>query len=206
MPRDGVCRCRYWRRYRGDDLDPNALGYRAVQLATVRGLVRLRLVEDEIFRLLDGTQLRVSRPSAKKPEELTTLHGLAITREEYPHFALVEVGPPSSPYAFVPVAIVDDRPVDCRIKVRPEAPGLAALESRRDSWVRHLYDEIGVVAYRTGKCTGLLNQSLSDALQEGQSGLKNLDAELKRLIGEREEIVRLTRDLKPAPKLDLREG
>jgi hypothetical protein len=206
-PREGSCRCHYWHRYREDDLRPAGdVSYRAVKLPATRGPLRLRLLEDETFRPLDGMVLRVLRPDAKKGEELTTRNGLAVTRDDYRHLALVQVGSSDNPLAQFPVAILDEGPVDCRVKVRPEAEALAPLENRRDLWVRRVYDGLNFSGFVAQRLKERLNQSLEAALKEGQNGLKNLDGELAQLVEERDDLQKLARGLKRPATLELSEG
>jgi hypothetical protein len=208
VPRDGVCRCRFWRRYVQDDLrEMPGVTYRAVQMATIKGPLRVRLLDDVTYRPLDGIQLRVTRPGAKKAEELTTTRaGLARTQEEYNHLALVQAVAGDQALALLPVPILDERPVVCRIKVKPEAEALAPLEFRRDAWLRRIYDNIRLSAQRVEELNAQLGQSLDGALKKGQDGLKSMDDELGHLTTEGEELRRQARERTPPAQLDLREG
>ena len=73
-PRDGVCSCRYWRRFVRDDLreTPGTLGFRAWRLAATTGPVRLRLLDDEpaISRstALHGAGLSARRKGARRAD------------------------------------------------------------------------------------------------------------------------------------------
>jgi hypothetical protein len=206
-PHDGVCRCRYWHRYPQDRLQttPGVEGYRAVKLATTHAPLRVRLLDGATP--LDGIQLRVTCPStAKKTEVATNREGLAVTREEYSHFVLVQVLAGAKQLAQILVAILDDRPVVCRIKVHVGDDALAPLEFRRDAWLRRIYDELQVASVRVTNLNAQLNKSLESALQAGQAGLKNASAELADLTTEHAELLRQARTKTPPAKLDLAEG
>lgn len=209
-PRDGVCRGRYWHRYREDQLTdgPGVLGYRCLQLPARTGPLRLRLLDEQTLRPLDGVQLHVKRPGAPKHQELTTgRDGVAVSGADYPKLALVRVVAGGAVRAQLPVAIVDDRTVVCRVKLAPEAEGLAALEFRRDAWLRRVFEDVRLATERGAELKRLLGRSLTEALRAGQTGLKDFDAELARLDTERDELRQLARDRKlAATTLDLREG
>lgn len=206
-PRDGVCRCQYWHRFVGDKLQPApGVAYRAVKLPTTQGPVRLRLLEEETYRPLDGVAVQIEQPGAKKSEALTTRFGLASSRAEYRHLAMVQVGSAGNPLARFPVAILDERPIECRVKTRAEADEAAPLESRRDQWLRRVYDGLALAAFINQRLTERLQQSLEAALNEGQLGLKSLDGELEQLTSERQELQTQLKTLKATAKLDLGEG
>lgn len=209
-PRDGVCRGRYWHRYREDHLAeaPGVLGYRGLQLPARSGPLRLRLLDEQTLRPLDGVQLHVKRTGEAKREEMTTgRDGVAVSRADYSKLALVRVVAGGAIRAQLPVAIVDDRTIVCRVKLAPEAEGLAALEFRRDAWLRRVFEDVRLAVERTAELNRLLGRSLTAALQAGQTGLKDLDAELAHLDTERDELQRQARERKLASgALDLREG
>jgi hypothetical protein len=204
---DGACRVKYWHRFTRDEITADTAGsFRAVRLPTLSGPVRLRLLDDESFRPLDGMALRVSHPRLKKAEELATRYGLAASRGDYPHFAHVQVGSAERPLAQFAVPILDDHPVDCRIKVRPEAEALAPLEHRRDQWLRRVDDGVRLANFIAQRLQERLKQSLPAALAEGEQGLKTLSHEVQQLDSEHDELRALLRKLKTAPGLDLGEG
>ncbi len=203
-PRDGVCRCRYYHRFDQDQLQ---VGFRAVKLPATQGRVRLRLRDRETSELLDGRQVRVTRPGSAKKVDLTTDRaGLAVTREDFTHWALVQVLSGDRTLAQFPVAILDDRPVECLVTIRPEADALAPLEFRRDAWVRRILDDLLLANQRVTGLKAQVSKSLQGALKEGQGVLKSMDEELASLAAERDDLLGQARKRTPPAQLDLREG
>jgi hypothetical protein len=204
-PRDGVCRCRYFHRFQEDDLHeaPGTLGFRAIKLPTTQGPVRLRLLDEDTYQPFDGMQVQVFRPGTKERVELTTNRdGLAITREVFDHLVIVRLQGVS-----LPIEIIEGRTAVCRIKVKGGSEKLAALEYRREAWLRRIYDDIRLVSDGTRELNQLLAQSLQAARDRAQAGLKNFDDELTHLTKEHGELKRLAQENKiPAGQFDLHDG
>jgi hypothetical protein len=206
-PRDGVCRCRYFHRFREDDLrdTPGTLGFRARKLGTTTGPVRLRLVDEDTYQPIDGAQVQVFRAGTKEKVELTTnREGLAVTREPFAHLALI-VLPREG--VQLPVEVADGRTIVCRVKTKGGSESLAALEYRRDAWLRRLYDDLRLVPDRVKELNQELSKSLQAAKEMAAERLDNLKEELSHLTAEHGELKRLAQENKlPAGKFDLREG
>jgi tetratricopeptide (TPR) repeat protein len=207
-PRDGVCRCRYEHRFKEDELreSPGTLGYRALKLATAQAPVRLRFLDDETLRPLDGKQVQVYRPGGKDKGELATTNrdGLAITRAAYGHLVIAHL---PADGVFLPVEVIEGRTVVCRIKVKGGSESLAALDYRRDAWLRRVYDNVRLASDRAKELNKLLGKSLQDAQEAARDGLKNVEDELSRLTEEHGELKRLGKENNLAAKqFDLREG
>ncbi len=192
----GVCRCRYWRRFVEDDLrdTPGVLGYRALKLATSEEPVRLRVLDEETQQPLDGTEVQVFRPDSKDRVKLTTNRdGLAVTREAFAHLAIAYL---PSAGASLPIALIPGRTAVCRVKLKGGSEALAALEYRRDAWLRRVYDDVALVAERTRELAKIVNQSLPAAEAAARQGLKNFDEELTHLTQEHAELKHLAREQK----------
>jgi hypothetical protein len=208
-PRDGVVRCRLWRRYQEDNLheEPAVLGYRCQVLRTVQTQVRLRLLDEDTGQPMAGAAVYVSQPGGKTKAELSTdRNGLAVTAERFSRFALVQVGQGGGARAQLPVELVDERTVVCRLKARPDAEVLAGLEVRRDQWLRRVYEQLRLAGERVPELNLRLGKSLQDAVDHARRSLPRLDAALEQLEQERDQLARLVRDHKPAATLDLAEG
>lgn len=203
----GVCHCRYWRRFVEDDLRdlPGVLGYRALKLATTQEPVRLRVLDEETQQPLDGTPVQVSRPGGKDTVELTTNRdGLAVTRTPFANLAIVHL-PRAG--ASLPVALVPGQTAVCRVRVKGGSEALAALEYRRDAWLRRIYDDVAMVGERARAMGEILNKSLPAAEAAAREGLKSFDEELAQLMREHAELKQLAQEHKlPAARFDLREG
>jgi tetratricopeptide (TPR) repeat protein len=206
-PNNGVCRCRYLHRFQEDDLreSPGVLGYRALKLATTQALVRLRFLDDETLQPLDGMPVQIVRPGTKDKVELTTNRdGLAITRT--PFGPLVVVHLPGERVS-LPIEVIAGRTVVCRIKVKGGSETLAALDYRREAWLRRVYDDIRLASERARGLAQDLGKSLQAAKVNAGEGLVNLETELSQLTQEHSELKRLAQENKlSAKQFDLREG
>src|SRR5262249_48529791 len=113
-PRDGTSACRVWTRDERLREGPGILGYRAIRLPTIRGPVRLRVLDEETERPIDGLRIRMWSPNVKPSEVATNRAGLAVSRDEFGGFALAQIVIGSEKRPVFPVALLDDRPVVCR--------------------------------------------------------------------------------------------
>ncbi|MBI2806988.1 MAG: hypothetical protein HYX68_18560 [Planctomycetes bacterium] len=203
----GVLHCKYWQRYQEDALTETAgtLGYRALLLPTSPGRVKVQLLDETTLQPLDGVRLRVRIPGGGKPVELlTNRDGLAITREHFPHFALVRVLSGDAVRAQFPVERIAGRTVVARVKLKEDRESLAALEVRHSAWLRRAYENVRISFERTAELSALLNQSLQAALDAAKKRLPLLEEEITYLTREADQLTRHFRDKKRT--LDLREG
>jgi hypothetical protein len=208
-PNKGVCRCRYWHRYQEDRIAldaPGVLGYRALKLTTVVQPVRVRLLDDESDQPLAGMHVQVLRAGQDAKTDLTTnRQGTAVTKEPFSNLALVRLLEGDRVRSQVPFPLVDDRPLTVRFQRQPEADSFAALEFRRDAWLRRLYENLALASERSAEANRLLAQSLQAAFDHGQAGAKVLDGETQYLTSERDELQQMIRTQK-TKRFDLREG
>ncbi|MCI0638070.1 MAG: hypothetical protein L0Y72_28030 [Gemmataceae bacterium] len=197
-PRDGIVTCKLWRRYLEDDLAPapGVTGYRALKLATISGPLRVRFLDAEQFLPLDGLPVHVFHPQGAKTELSTNRDGLATTRDSFPHFAVIDVRWGGAALVRLPVAIVDERTIVCRLKTQPEAETLATLEIRRDQWLRRSLDSLRLSSERLIALEYLLNKSFQAALESARSGQEFLAKELSQLEEERDGILKQAADKK----------
>jgi hypothetical protein len=206
-PHDGVCQCRYHRRFQEDELhkSPGVVAFRAAKIATTQAVVHLRLIDDERFEPIDGTPVHVSRPGTKEKMELTTNRdGLAITREPFANMVIVHLPREG---ATLPIEVIEGRTVLCRVKLKGGSDALVALDYRRDAWLRRLYDNVRLASERGKELGQKLSQSLTAAEEMAREGLKNLDAELAFLTEEHNELKKLAEQHKlAAARFDLKEG
>jgi hypothetical protein len=204
----GVCRCRYWHRYAQDVLTEGqgTLGYRAIQLPTAKATVKVQVLDDTSLQPLDGVGVRVqSYDDAAEPmEPKMNRDGVATIVGNFTHLAWVQVLSDKNAVAQFPVALIEGRTIVARVKAQPDRESLVPLEARRDAWLRRVYDEVRMSSERALELSGELNQSLEVALESGRRRLPLLEAELKYLIRERDDI----RQLAKANNLsyDLRQG
>jgi tetratricopeptide (TPR) repeat protein len=204
----GVCRCRYWHRYAQDVLTEGqgTLGYRAIQLPTTRATVKVQVLDDTTLQPLGSVGIRVQRydEAAEPMEPKMNRDGVATIRGSVTHLAWVQVLSDKNAVAQFPVALIEGRTIVARVKGQTDRESLVPLEARRDVWLRRVYDEVRMSSERALELSGELNQSLEVALESGRRRLPLLEAELKYLNRERDEISQLAK----AKNLsyDLRQG
>lgn len=204
----GVCRCRYHHRYQEDALreTPGTLGWRGQLLPTKPGPVKIQLLDDTTLQPLADKIIQVVKPGGVgKPAELfTNRDGLATTRESFAHLALVKVLSDGVVRAQFPVAMIEGRTVVARVRIQADQESLAPLQTRRDAWIRRVYDNVRMSSERSAELSGLLNQSLEAALESARKRVKPLEDEIKYLDNEQDELSRLAKEKKIA--FNLREG
>ncbi len=196
-PAAGDCRCKYWHRYQEDDLGetPGTFGFRALRLPTTPGPVKVQLLDDTTLAPLEGVRVRVQKPGAGKPVELiTNRDGLAVTREVFDHLALVQVLSGDTVRARFPVVVMAGRTSVARVKIQPGGESLAPFETRRDAWLRRVYENARLSSDRARDLATQLHQSLDAALDAGRKSLPELDAEIKYLAAERDQLSRLAKE------------
>ncbi len=177
-PRDGVCRCRYFRRLRGYDLRdaPGTLGYRAVRVSATQAPVRLRFVDEDSGQPIDGLEVQIFRPDMKEAVKMTTgRDGVVAPREPFNRLAIAYL---PRGEVLIPVEVVAGRTVLCRVKLKGGSEVLAALEYRRDAWLRRLYDDLQLAGRRVRDLNEKLGESLQAAEAEARSVLENFSEEL----------------------------
>ncbi len=208
LPAAGECRCRYWHRYQEDALreTPGTLGWRSQHLPTKPGPVKVQLLDDTTLQPLDGVRIQIVKPGgAGKPAELiTNRDGVAITRDSFAHVAIVQVLSGGAVRAKFPVETIEGRTAVARVKIDTDAESLAPLQTRRDAWIRRVYDNIRMSSERSAELSGLLNQSLEAAVESARKRLPPLEAEIKYLDSEQDELRKLAKEKKIA--FDPREG
>jgi hypothetical protein len=165
----------------------------------------VQLLDETSLQPLVGASMRVRHGDAGKPEELiTNRDGLASTRETYEHFAWVQVLSGATIRAQFPVELIEGRTVVARVKIQTDRESLAPLEVRRDAWLRRVYDNVRMSSERAMEMSGQLNQSLEIALVAARKSLPLLEAEIKYLDREGDELSRMIQEKKLS--YDLRQG
>jgi tetratricopeptide (TPR) repeat protein len=206
-PTAGSCRCRHWHRFQEDSLTPapGTLGFRAALVATAVQPVRVQLLDDASLQPLDGIRVRVQKPGGGKLAELiTNRDGVAATREDFPHFALVQVLSGEQVRAQLPVELIPGRTAIARVRVGGDGESLTPFLTRRDAWLRRIYENARMSTERSRNLSAQLHQSLGAALEAGKKSLPALDAEIKYLEGERDQLRTLAKEKKWT--FDPREG
>lgn len=215
-PKAGVCRCRLYHRYANPLASgPSVLGYRCLKLGTTRGPLRLRLVDDKTLAPLAGLQVLVNdhgfQPTDKPVQRGTTrpdgLLPAGTTEPSFNHVAFVRVLSGTTPVANIPVEILDDRIVVCRVNVDAKVEALGQLDLRKKRWVSRLYENLLVQAELSKEISDLIGKSLNaQALVRAESGLKALQADLENLTLEVVELRNAAKALPAGATLNLSEG
>jgi hypothetical protein len=195
-PQSGACRCRVLHRY-NDPLAAGRTGYRCLKIGTTEAMLDLRLLDDQ-GRPLGGWRLTVSPAEAGQgpARDVATSSNGFITHPvgPYRHVALVQVLSQSDKplTGRIPVEILGDQPVVCRVRVDPKA----------EQEGQHEYDRKRLLARIDESLLGVsgliseLNEAREDsnaraaAIQKARAGLANLNNDVS-AYGE--EIARLAR-------------
>jgi hypothetical protein len=208
-PDAGVCHCRYFHRYRDDHLQEGAgtLGYRCLRLATTVAPLRLRLMDDRDFSPLSGLQLQVSHTGfGEAGLELSTgADGLAVTSEPFAGVAFVQVLSGKHVRVRVPIEIVADHTVVCRMTVNEDASDRDRLELRNEHWLRRLYEELRLANDRVTRLNALVQPAPEEALKRARAGLAGVSRQIDALTLEHAELHDAATG-QPGTALDLSEG
>jgi hypothetical protein len=207
-PAEGICRCRYFHRYAQDRLQepgPEVV-YRCLQQATTTTPLRLRLLDRQTFAPLVGLQVNVSGAGFSGPfTELTTgPDGLAVSPKDYSNVAFVQIKNDGQTLAQIPVEIVADRTVVCRVSVKEEDGTRTRLVTRAEGWLRRIYEDLRLSNSRVTELNARLAQSLDEALRMAREGLKGLSREIEDLAAEHDALESAARQVPGA--IDLTEG
>jgi hypothetical protein len=208
-PQKGGVLCKYFHRWLQDDLSVKepVVGYRCVKLATARGPVRLRLVNNANQEFLSGMEIQVSATGTfeGKPQGATDLEGFYKSSQTFDHVAYVRVLAGRKPLVEFPVEILDDRVVVVRMGRDEKAEGIGRVERDRDDWVARLYLALDVAATRFQDLNALVTpKTLEVALDLARQSQKAVADDIERLRKERDRLLELSKT--EAPGLDLNEG
>jgi hypothetical protein len=205
----GVCKCKLLNRYEDPLREGVVRGYRCLKLGTTRGPLQLRLV-DEATRApaKAGTQVAISRFSFKEvagvEERVTDKNGLVQTARDYQNVAFVRV---VRARIRIPVPILDDRIVECRVAEKPEDETFAGLEVRKERWVKHLLERMQVLSDLAKELSELESKALFAAARDrALPNLKDLEAEMVGFQEEHDELREAARKLGAEGRLGLKEG
>jgi tetratricopeptide (TPR) repeat protein len=202
-PAHGVCRCRFFTRFKENELTEGGpvLGYRCLRLATTTALVHLRMLSDDDKAPvpLPNIQVHISRLDFDAPDAFkraTDNNGFVVTDQPFTNVAFVSIWKGLQLRARFPVEIVDDRTIVCRLHANPEADAQAQLELRKDRWVRRIYDLLLADANRVQYLNDLLRASKREqALAAARDGVKALEEDLKSLRPERQQLLDAKQDV-----------
>lgn len=197
-PRNGECECELFHRFQNPTDGWPTTGYRAIKLGTSRAPVRLRLVDDNRLPLSD-VSVFVS-PSGFGPNDVrdsgTARDGLFETTRSYERIAFVRVASGETNLAQVPLAILDDRVVTCRVPAA--AGGVALVQFEIDAQnCRGRFKDMLSRLDEQDKQTGQLiaERKNTDALERVRSSLERLGPELGRIGEELAKLKTASRDL-----------
>jgi hypothetical protein len=128
-PRNGLCVCKVYNRYRGlPPRDGLTVGYRCVKLGTGEGVLRLQLTDagGTPFRA-DTLQPRAGATDFPDPmsprdrEEMRYADGVFTSKERFQNIAFVLVRNGDNPVARLPVEIYPDQVAVRRVNLNPAA-------------------------------------------------------------------------------------
>jgi hypothetical protein len=186
-PSDGRCECRFVYRF-GEQLTEGAdASYRAVKLGTGRGPVRLRLVAANGLPPA-GLQVQVTTDAIhpeRVREEGVVRDGVFESGYLYEGIAYALITSGTKRVAQVPVPIVDDRVITCRVDTAPGGEARQRLELDVRNVQQRLVDTYHRLVSQYSRFKRLTeSQNHAEALVEVTRGLDRLEGELALLGSE----------------------
>jgi len=187
-PKDGVCTCRLFNRYKDAKLTEGGgvLGYRCLKLGTSDQPVSLRLrLVDLKGQPVDGLQVEVSRHGFDRKDDFkhqgpTRSGGLLETTDKYSHAAFVRVLHNRQPIAQVPVPVIDGRTVTCRVNVKDETGNVGLLQMRRRAFFERLTDTLLAQDDLRKDLSEFIKKDRQDAaLERAREGHKGLEDDVR---------------------------
>lgn len=182
-PREGKCSCRLWNRYK-DPLagGPAVAGFRCMKLGATTAPLRLRLIDETTGAPLASLRVNVSTNDfeARGAEEGSTgADGIWQTHKDYPQLALVQVSSGGTQRARIPVAILGESVVVCRLPTNPSMEARGQLDLMRS----RIIEQIGDSQAKVGELTQEVNElnkknAHEDALQRVDFGQRALQRDL----------------------------
>jgi tetratricopeptide (TPR) repeat protein len=204
---DGVYRCQLFNRFDADTLarEPGVLGYRCLRMSAKQLPLRLRLVDDKTGGPIDGVEVQVRRADfidQGEVEKHVPRNGLVVSNEVYDRAAFVRVMVGDVQKAQVPVLLLDEQPVVCRLGAiaDSQAESRARLGDRRDFWVRRILEALDVANERVRELNRQRSSDPENTLALARAKHKALTDDLTNLNLERDEL------RKADAKLDLGDG
>lgn len=201
---DGTCSCQIFWRYK-PPADRDQLGFRCMKIATVRGPLRLRVVQKAVGNGLPtspvGMRVEVRRNSfSEKGELVDNLDTQGAFDSAKPRFgdkgifdnlALVSLIS-GTPRARLPVPLVDDQPVHLMLEPISDDGGLVAI--RRQTWKREVADSYLVLVSLFEELLNRAQKAGADqraeTLKIARAGLKRTQNDHARLTDERSDLLK----------------
>jgi len=183
-PRNGVCACRMYNRFKGlPERDGLTLGYRCVKLGTGEGVLKLQLTDaaGTPYRA-DTLQPRAGATDYPDPmnsrerEDMTFADGVFTSKERFHDIAFVLVRNGDTPVARIPVEIFPDRVAVRRVNLNP-----AAEPSPVQSAAADLLDRVRSARVIQARCfdevAALQKKDKPKALEYAQGATNGLEKE-----------------------------
>ena len=198
----GYARCHYFCRYGEDHAladGGQVSGYRCAQLKTVRGPVRLRLVNDKTQEFLNLLVNVSANPEFRDAVQGTAVRGFFETDRPFENVAYVRIlAAGKRVLAQFPVPLVDDRTVVCRLTPDPKLVKQGEIELVRERYVSSAVAAVGLADQRLNELNA--EMPLEERPKLGRRLLLAIDADAARLSEERAKLLKLN------SKLDLGVG
>ena len=139
-PRNGVCACKMYNRYRGlPPRDGLTVGYRCVKLGTGEGVLKLQLTDAagtpygvNALQPRAGTTDYPDPMAPREREEMTFADGVFTSKERFHNVAFVLVRNGDKPVARMPVEIYPDQVAVRRVNPNPGAEPSPAEQAAAD--------------------------------------------------------------------------
>jgi len=181
-PRNGVCVCKLYNRYRSLPQNAGFLGYRCVKLGTGEGQLRLQLtdatgnpIRGDTVQPRAGTEEFPSADNPRKREEMKFSSGVYTSAEPFKHIAFVMVRAGEVPIARIPVEIYPDQVAVRRVNLADKIP--SAVEAAASDLLERVRNARVIQARAFEDLSSLQKKDKPRALDYGNAAYESLSKE-----------------------------
>jgi len=181
-PKNGVCVCKLYNRYRGLPQNAGFLGYRCVKLGTGEGQLRLQLTDatgnpfrGDTVQPRAGSEDFPSLENPRKREEMKFSGGVYTSAEPFKHIAFVMVRAGEVPIARIPVEIFPEQVAVRRVNLADKIP--SAVEAAASDLLDRIRNARVIQARAFEDLSGLQKKDKPKALDYGNAAYDSLSKE-----------------------------
>jgi hypothetical protein len=179
----GKCGCRLLTRYK-DPLrqEPGIAGYRCIKLGTAEARLKLRFLDERTLDPVPSLRITFAQQGFEpqsSDEAATDGAGYVESRQAYRNVGFVQAYSGAKLRAQMPVAVLEDRLVVCRMAPAGESEAVGLLDQDCERFLQHLRE--GVLK-ENERITELNERSqtkdLEGVLEQAEHGQKELSADI----------------------------
>jgi hypothetical protein len=181
-PKESVCHCRLLARYQ-NSLGPAPWleGYRCLKLGTGTTQLRIRFLDEKNLNPLPSLRVTVSSDDLStqaREEGSSNAEGLFQSTSPFQHLAFVRVWGSGSVPTQLPIPILDERTIICRVGFDPSVEIRGLIERDAQRFIERLYERLAAAEELFKELTRLVaDKEHEQALQKTQDGIQKLQGE-----------------------------